>query len=192
MMSFEKDEIRRYVAVRCYADALINQNVVDDYYEGTISVRRWMELSTRIEKLEDVFAKKIWRRDAKRGENIAASGHVIGPDTAVIIKKYAQAKLRKCNSGITIGPAERVTCINRISRLIFDEKTEVKYNMIVLDHPEIGDVDRQEWTEALYSDIRNINLGSVYEIWLICGDNNLSATKSVDIFPDILLFNLAW
>lgn len=191
MMFFKKDDSRPYVAVRCYADVLINRDIADDYFDGKISVRQWLKFSERIDKLEDFIRENVWREDASNNSNIAAGRRVIGYNTATIIQRYAQANFRE--GSCVIAPSDKAVYINKIISLIMSSKNmNSQYLPVVLDHPEISDSDRKEWTEALNRDIQHIDFGPIREIWLICGDDSLSVIKTVDNFPDISSHALAW
>lgn len=190
MMFFEKDYSRPYVAVRCYADVLINQDIVDDYSNETISIKQWLKFSTRIDKLEEFIKEEVWREDARGDDNVAAGRRVIGQETAVIIRRYAQANFRE--HGSTIAPSDRAVYINKIANLITTSNTEAGQDLVVLSHPLVKDIDRKEWIRALNYDIRHIDFSTIYGIWLICGDDGLSVTKIVNNFPDISLRTLGW
>lgn len=184
-MKLRKSEAHPFVAIRCYANFFINDEIIDDYFDNHISEKQWFNIFERVKEIENFI-------NEKKGDNIVPGVGVIGKHTASIITKYIQAEISTCKVGV--GEPEKRRLLSKIGNLTARSSKEKGQNLVFLYHQFLDGEDsvileeiKKQWIEALERDIRCIDLGPIYKIILICGSDILSVEKVFDSFPDIEL-----
>lgn len=174
-----KPESYPFEAIRCYADFFLNKEIVDYYYNNNqISSEHWLDIADRVKKIFKFISEK---KDLK----LVGAREAIGGHTAKILIEYLQADIFQ--SGTGVGETEKRSTFDKITRLISRPSQEMEGYAIFLDHQpsseeylHIPEEQVNKWIEALYKDIRCIDLGPIHQIILICGSDALSVSPNAE------------